>query len=111
MRARMNQHFAADQLGLICRDLVRERRRRGSRVRRVLIAMPGACHAPVDDTAFSKRTVLMAANIGNCRDLAVVAKDGDPFGSQRYYFRALFRNIVHGTDLDETVPLSSSNSA
>src|SRR5207253_5222760 len=107
----MNQHLAVDYFCLICGHLVRKGRRGSSRVRRILVTVPRACYAPIDDSPFSKWTVLVPANIGNRRDLAVVAKDGDSLGSQRYDLRAPFRNVIHGADFDETIPLSSSHSA
>src|SRR6185369_17354816 len=109
MRARMDEYLVPDQLRLIRRHLVGEGRRRGARVRRILVAVPRACHAPIDDSPFSEWTVLVPANIGNRRDLAVVAEDGDTFAAQRHDLRALLRDVVHGTYLDETIPFGSGD--
>ena len=107
----MNQHFIPNQLGLIRRHLIGERRRRSSGVRRILVAVPRACHTPINDSPFSKWTVLVPANIGNCRDLAVVAKDGHPLVASEIDLRALFRYVFHCAHFDETIPLSSRHSS
>src|ERR1051326_3797891 len=107
---RMNQHLVSDQPGSIRRHLVGEGRRRSSRVRRVLVAVPRTCHAPIDDSPFSKWTVLVPADIGDRRHFAVIAEDRDTLAAEGYHLRAFFRNVMYSANFAETTPLSSSNS-
>ena len=73
-RAGLDQHPPLADLRLKGRDLLGERRRRGAGLRKVLIAVPGAGDAAVDDLAFAQRAVLVRAHVGDRGDPAIVLK-------------------------------------
>src|SRR6266576_1838701 len=77
LRLGIDPNAPIHDLRLECRNLLRKRRRRTSRFRQILITVPGASHASVDDLAFSQRTILVAAHIRNRGDLPVKFEDGD----------------------------------
>src|SRR5882757_3809510 len=108
MSTRMNQYPVADQCCSICLHFVGEWRRRRARIRQVLVAVPRAGHTSVDDTTFPKRAILVTANIGKCRDLPVVTKDGDALVREGDDLRAFFRNVVHSANLHEAVRFRST---
>src|SRR5215467_5918012 len=60
---RINPDASVDDLGLKCRDLFREWRRRCPSVGQILIAMPWAGHAAVNDLPLSERAVLVTADV------------------------------------------------
>src|SRR5262249_17236774 len=103
VRARMYEHRSFDNLDTKSRDLLLERGRSSPARRLVLIAVPRTSNATVDDAAFSQRSVLMLANIGDGRDLAIVAKNRNPLPRKRYDSRALLGNSIHFADFDKTL--------
>ena len=78
-----------DQLGAKGGDSFGKGRWRGARSGKILIAVPGTGDAAVDDFTFTKRAVLMAADIGEGGKLAVVFKDGDAFTVNGNNLRAI----------------------
>src|SRR5216684_9326958 len=89
-------------LRLECRNLLRKRRRRTSRFRQILITVPGASHASVDDLAFSQRTILVAAHIRNRGDLSVKFEDGDTLAAHGDNRRAFLRNAFHRAGVNKS---------
>ena len=72
-----------DQFGAEDGDFFGERRQGRSRRGQILIPVPGAGNAAVDDFTFSQGAVLMTTDVGKRGDAAVVLKDGDTFSAQR----------------------------
>src|SRR5262245_49479649 len=64
-------------------ELFGERRWRAAVLQPVLVAVPGAGHAAVDDAPFADRPMLVGAKIGECPDLCAVAEDCDAFAIRR----------------------------
>src|SRR5262249_5168945 len=64
-------------------ELLGERWRRAAVLQPVLVAVPRASHAAVDDAPFADRPVLVGAKIGECPDLRAVAEDCDAFAIRR----------------------------
>src|SRR5215470_549774 len=74
--AMRNAHAVGD-------ELLGERRRRAAVLQPVLVAVPRAGHAAVDDAPFADRPILVGAKIGECPDLRAVAEDCDAFAIRR----------------------------
>src|SRR5262245_53337655 len=68
--AMRNAHAVGD-------ELLGERRRRAAVLQPVLVAVPRAGHAAVDDAPFADRPILVGAKIGERPDLRAVAEDRD----------------------------------
>ena len=98
----MHEDRSFDNLDPEGRDLFLERRRGRPRLRLILVAMPRAGDAAIDDASFPERSVLMLANIRDRRDLAIVAKDRNALPGERYDGRAFLGDTIHSADLDET---------
>src|SRR4051812_7390251 len=64
-------------------ELLGERRRRAAVRQPVLIAVPRAGDAAVDDAPLAERTVLMGAQICDGADLVAVPEDRDAFAARR----------------------------
>src|SRR5215831_12060231 len=64
-------------------ELLGERRRRAAVLQPVLVAMPRAGHAAVDDAPLADRPILVGAEIRECPDLRAVAEDCDAFAIRR----------------------------
>src|ERR1043166_8676932 len=82
-RARIDLDHAARQAHAIGDELLRERRRRTAVLQSVLVAVPGAGHATVDDAALAERPVLVGAEIRERADLAAVAEHRNAFAAAR----------------------------
>ena len=81
------------------RNLLRERRWRRSGLGQILIAMPGAGDATVNNLAFPEWPVLVLADVRDGGYAAIVFEDGDALASARDDTSALLRNaveIAHG---------------
>src|SRR6266446_8266058 len=83
-------------------DLFLERRRGRSRLWLILVAMPRAGDATIDNAPFSERSVLMLASIRDRGDLAIVAEDRNALAGERYDRRAFLGDTIHSADLNET---------
>ena len=99
----MNPDAAVDDAGAVGFDLLRKRRRGGAGFGEVLIAVPGAGDAAVDDLALAERAVLMAAEVGDGGDLAVVAEDGDAFAAERHDAGAFFGDAPGGAGIEKAI--------
>jgi hypothetical protein len=78
-----------------------ERRRRPAVGQPVLIAVPGAGDAAVDDAAFAQWAVLMRAGIAQRADLVAVAEHGDPLAAGRKHDACgAVRNVARRSDHD-----------
>src|ERR1051325_2572001 len=64
------------------REAFGERRRRAAIAEPVLVAVPRAGDAAVDDAAFAERSVLVGAEIGQRADLVAVAEHCDPLAAR-----------------------------
>src|SRR5207245_11741344 len=95
IRFRVDPHPSVDDLRLERRDFLRKWRWRSSCLRQVLIAMPRASHASIDNLALPQWTVLVAAYVRNRRDLAVKLEYGDAFAAHGDNCGALLRNAFH----------------
>src|SRR5262249_51530101 len=74
-------------------ELLGARRRRAAAPQPVLVAVPRAGHAAVDDAPLPDRPILVGAKIGKRRDLCPVAEDGNAFAvGRRNDASALVRN-------------------
>src|SRR5439155_23037632 len=104
LRLGIDPNAPIHDLRLECRNLLRKRRRRTSRFRQILITVPGASHASVDDLAFSQRTILVAAHIRNRRDLSVKFEDGDTLAAYGDNCGALLRNAFHRAGVNISFP-------
>src|SRR5207237_5190867 len=82
-RPRIDLDHAVSQTRAIGGEPLGERRRRAAVGEPVLVAMPRAGHAAVDDAAFAERTVLMGAEVGQRADLLAVAEHGDALAVRR----------------------------
>ena len=61
----MDKHLIPDYEGPERWDLFGEGRRRCPRIGQILVAVPRARNASIDDLAFSKGSILVLANIGD----------------------------------------------
>src|SRR5690349_10994894 len=85
------------------RDLLREWRRRRAGFGVVLVSMPGAGNASVDDLALAQRSVLVLADVRNGGNPAVVLEDGDPLAPTGKHGRAFLRNGGRRADRDKSI--------
>src|SRR6266516_595110 len=74
--AMRNAHAVGD-------ELLGERRRRAAVLQPVLVAVPRAGHAAVDDAPLADRPILVGAKIGKRPDLRPVAEHRDAFAVRR----------------------------
>src|SRR5262249_25102685 len=82
-RARVDLDHAARNAHAVGNELLGERRRRAAVLQPVLVAVPWAGHAAVDDASLAERPILVGAKIGECPDLRAVAEDCDAFAVWR----------------------------
>ena len=106
----MDKHLIPDYEGPEHWDLFGERRRRCPRIGQVLVAVPRARDASVDDLAFSKWSILVLADIGDGRYAAIVFKYRDALTAARDNTRPLFWDAVDVADryisaTDRSAPL------
>src|SRR5438093_7118346 len=94
----MDEYLIPDYEGSERWDLLREGRRRCPRIGQVLVAVPRARDASVDDLAFSKGSVLVLADIGDGRYAAIVFEYRDALTAARDNTRPLFRDAVDIAD-------------
>jgi len=97
----MNQDVAIFNSYVEGRDLFNKWRRRSAGIWTILVAVPRAGDAAVENFAFSKGAILMLANVGDSRDFSVVFENGDTFAAEANDFSAVFRDFVDGTNVDE----------
>src|SRR5882672_7661899 len=100
----MNEDAATHDLDAEGRDFFLEGRWRRAGFRLILVAMPWASDAAVDDTAFSQGAILVLADVGNRGDLAVIAKHCNSFPGERNDGRTFFRDAVYFANFDKAVP-------
>lgn len=81
-----------------------EGRRRGAVLRPVLIAVPRARDAAVDDPALAQRPVLMLADVRERRQPPLVAEDRHALAADRDHGGAPLGDRAHPSRLDEAVP-------
>jgi hypothetical protein len=74
-RARIHLHHAVPDPHSVGYELFGEWRRCAAVHKSVLIAVPRAGYATVDDAAFAERAVLMRTEVGQSTDVFAVAKD------------------------------------
>src|SRR5262249_29569468 len=85
------------------RDFLHKRRRRAPILRPVLITVPRAGHATVNDPSFAKRPALIRTHIGDGRDLIMKAKHGDTLALLwAYDAGAILRDLVNRADFHPT---------
>ena len=84
-------------------NLFLEGRRGRPRLWLILVAMPRAGDATIDNAPFPEWAILMLANIRDRGDLAIVAEDRDALAGERYDGRAFLGDTIHSADFDETV--------
>src|SRR5437016_10466877 len=94
----MDKHLVPDYEGLERWDLFGEGRRRCPRIGQILVAVPWARDASVDDLAFSKGSVLVLADIGDGCYAAIVFEYRDALTAARDHTRPLFRDAVDIAD-------------
>src|SRR3954452_9501953 len=82
-RRRMEKDLVSDHPRAECRNLFGKWRWSGAGVGQVLITMPRARNAAVDNLALAERAVLVAANVRHGGNLPVVFEDGDTLASAR----------------------------
>jgi hypothetical protein len=99
----MDQDHAIFHADIERRDLLEERRRRGACLRRILEAMPRTGDAAVKNSPLTQRTVLMLADVGHGRDLAVILENGDALAAEANDAGALFGNVGDGAGGEEAV--------
>jgi hypothetical protein len=71
----MNKYASIYDFDLECRNSLSEWRGSGAIFRAILITMPWAGYAAVNDPAFAKWTVLMLANVRYRGHLSVITED------------------------------------
>src|SRR6266699_5780657 len=94
----MDKYLIPDYERSECRDLLREGRRRCPRIGQILVAVPRARDTSVNDFAFSKRSILVLAYIGDGRYAAIVFEYRDSLAPARDNTRALLRDVVDIAD-------------
>src|SRR5712691_12954262 len=82
-RARVDLDDAVAQAHAVGDEHLGERRRGAAVLEPVLIAVPRAGDAAVDDAAFAERAVLVGAQVGQRADARAVAKDRDALAARR----------------------------
>src|ERR1700745_962384 len=82
-RARVDLDHAMPNAHAVGDELLGERRRRAAVLEPVLVAVPRAGHAAVDDASLADRPILVGAKIGERPDLRAVAKDRNAFAVWR----------------------------
>ena len=65
--------------------------------------MPGASHAPVDDAALTERPVLVLADVGNRRNLSLVAEYCYTLTGERHDDSTFFWDVAGIAHIDEPV--------
>jgi hypothetical protein len=75
----MNEDAAILYAHIECRNFLDERRRRRTGFWQVLVAVPRTGDAPVENLAFTERTVLVLADVRDGADFAVVLENRDAF--------------------------------
>jgi len=101
IRTWIDENAVSQQLKAVGGHPFRERRRRGSGLGPVFVTMPGADDAAIENPTFAQWTILVLADVGDRRELVVVAKDGDPFFTQGDDSRSIFGYLDQGTGIDE----------
>src|SRR6266446_1369605 len=82
-RARVDFDHAMRNAHAVGDELFGERRRRAAVLQPVLVAVPGAGHAAVDDAPFADPPILVGAKIRERPDLRAIAEDCDAFAIRR----------------------------
>src|ERR1051326_6800554 len=103
MRLRVYQHAAGLDFEVVRGDHVVEGRRRAARLGPVLVAMPRAGDAPVDNPPLAERAVLVAADVGDAAQLVPVAEYRDPLAPHDRDARAALGDLSDGADVDPGV--------
>ena len=79
MRLWMNENASCHHAHIKRWHFLGKGRRRRTRIGEVLVPMPWAHDASVDDAAFAERAILMLTDVRNRGDLTVVPKDRHAF--------------------------------
>src|SRR5689334_21385622 len=95
-RSWVQQDSALDNPQSVCRQLVGERRRRAAVGRTVLVAVPRAGNAAVNDPALADGAALVRADVADGRERLAVPKHGDTFASgETNDFGTAIDNVVY----------------
>jgi hypothetical protein len=65
--------------------------------------VPRTGNASLYDSAFTERSVLVLADIGDCRNLSVVAKNCHALSPNTDHLGSLLRNVGRSANLDKSV--------
>src|ERR1043165_5906312 len=96
-----NHHSAIFDADCVGRHLLSKRWRRAAILRPVLIPMPWAGDAPVDDPAFCERAALVSADVADGAECSLMAKERNPFvAGDRDDFAARFCDFIDRTCFD-----------
>ena len=107
--ARVDLDHAMRNAHAVSGELLGERRRRAAVLQPVLVAVPRAGHAAVDDVPLPDRPILVGAKIGKRPDLRTVAEDGNAFAVRRSdNSRALVRDRQRWPDCEPTFAAPSA---
>src|SRR5437868_4217771 len=96
----MYEHLVPNHTRAVRGNPFRKGRRRRAGLGQVLISVPWTSDASIDNLSFSKRPVLVLADIRYCRDVSVVLEYGDALASARDDARAVLRNLPDGANGD-----------
>src|SRR5689334_3173018 len=94
----MDEYLIPDYEGSERGDFLCEGRRRCPTIGQILVAVPRARDASVDNLAFSKGSVLVLADIGDGRYAAIVLEYRDALAAARDNTRPFFGNAVDIAD-------------
>ena len=92
----------ADQAHVEGRNALGERRRRGARLRQVLVSVPRADDAVVDDAPFAQGTVLVLTDVRQGGEPPLVAKHRDTFAGEAGDDCAALRDVVDVAHVHES---------
>jgi hypothetical protein len=101
----MYEHLVPHHTGTVSRNLFCKWGRRGAGAGQVLVAVPRASDASVNNLSFSKRPVLVLTHIRYCGDISVVFKYSDPLSSARHHAGAFLRDVLDGANGDISIRL------
>src|SRR5262249_28377556 len=100
-RINIDEHSAILDAQRIRRQLFRKRRRRTTVFGAILISVPGACDAAVNDASLAKWSRLVCANIADGRELIAEAEDRDDLvAGGRNYFAATIYKLIDVADVE-----------
>src|SRR5690349_3952645 len=65
--------------------------------------MPRTSDATINDFSFTQWAVLVLADVRDCGNFTIVFENRDPFAAQAHNARTLFRDVLDGANINETV--------